>query len=474
MATLGKGSQSSIGFGTETTPGVAVAPTVYPPVKSESLQYQRTMVPSGSLTNSSQVSNVSLGIAKIAGGITAEVGGALDGQMMFYWNGSANGGYTPTSFTALGFNTTSPTATVAAGGTLAVGTYRYKVAAVFSRGFGGSYDLDRYTVAVSTATNPTTSSGNQTVNLSWTNPTAAPISCTFIGTAIFRSAAGGAANTERFLAFVSGAGTTYSDTGSVSTGATAMSTNIASTAVLYEHKFLPTNSPSGQDRLKTFSLHMNKDTPSAERYSGCMMNEISFTAGGEDNIVEMSCSLMGRGLTLVSPTSPTVQNSAPILGWAAAGFIDEMDAPATCLWMNSFNIQCTNNVTEDKGTCMAPEIRGLASGVRNITGSFTRAYENHNMLQKLLLAQAFSIQFMMDGESVTPLNAWFDRGSNQIVTPWHNTVIIDLFECRSGSASGPINGQEQIVETVNFQAYKNATYNADMRVRYYNAISSYA
>lgn len=107
------------------------------------------------------------------------------------------------------------TATASSGGTLAVGTYKYEVTGVTS---GGAESTVPATDPEVTAT---TSSGNQTVNLTWTTSAGAS------SYKIYRTAVNGATDTETYLATVSGL--TYTDDGSTALGSATPPTTAGTT-----------------------------------------------------------------------------------------------------------------------------------------------------------------------------------------------------------------------------------------------------
>lgn len=463
---LGQGSQSSVGFGTETTYGTAATTYNYLPIKSESIQANRASVVSGTLTNNAVVDNVALGIKEVSGGFDLEADAVGMGQVLLYFNGDA--GYTPTAFSALNYLTTGlTTVTASAASGLAVGQFRYKVAPVLIR----TVDSRKYILTATSESTVTTSSGNLNVTVSWTNPTAIPSGFTHYGTAIYRSQVGGASASEKYLYLVVGAGTSYSDTGSINNGSTAASTTSPVTVGIYKHEFLPVNAPVGEDRLPSFTVHLNKNNDYAERYVGCRMNEFNLSAGSGNDIITASCSLIGKDVALVSETTPTVANYMPILGWTGAAFID---GGTECLFIESFNLNCSNQAQAVPGSCATPYNRDVASGVRQVSGSFSRQFEDHDFFTKMINAQEFSIQYAIYGEPVVPTGAYIDLGSGDYAQPFHNFCQIDLFRCKASKAGGSIPGNERIVETVEFTAYKSSTYNAEVRFTLYNGVSAYA
>ena len=125
---------------------------------------------------------------------------------------------------------TTLTATPSAGGGLTAGTYKYYVTAINASG----------ETTVSNEATGTTAAGNLTNHLAWTAVTGAT------GYRVYRTAAGGATNTELFLASVTAPTVTYDDTAVGSPTGAFPNTNTASNSGVYvaPTKFIPFESES--------------------------------------------------------------------------------------------------------------------------------------------------------------------------------------------------------------------------------------
>ena len=165
---------------------------------------------------------------------------------------------------------TSVTATPASGGTLANGTYYYFVVPVLS-GFGGSCGISGVGAPSLVSSGATTTTGNNTVNISWTLPPAAP--GTLAGFCVIRNTTPSAFGTSTGL-YVSGASTTSAtDTGS-NFGSGAYS-GVSVNQMQVFHRFTPTSlgidtiSPQyNLDVNGTAAVNSLNGVQKAERFAG--------------------------------------------------------------------------------------------------------------------------------------------------------------------------------------------------------------
>lgn len=456
---LGLGSKSALGAGKESTYGTGVVPALSWPIKSESLTADRASVQSGTLTGSPFISSSALGIKNSNGGVVMENDAKIVGHPMALWNGLT--GVTSVTFASLNYlNAAAPTGTPGTGGTIAAGTYYYKVAPVLVRTVDGLKAI--LTATASSSAQVIASTG--TCALSWSNPSAFLPGFTQYGTAIYRTDVGGASGTEVYLHTVVGTGTTYTDTGAV-----ALGTALPLTATLYRHRMIGVAGTSGVERIDSFSVTVNKDNGDAERYLGNRMNEMTITSSGGDSAMEVSFSMIGRTVEKVAEFTPAVSYSEPILGWKGAGFVNGL---SPCLFAEAFTITGNNNLAAIPGFCATPYNRDSSSGTRLVTGSFTRAFEDHEFWDYVQNGTEFALQFNAYGEP-TRQNAFVDLGAAGVAAPFPHFMEIDLFRCRASKAGGNVAGPEYIKETVEFTAFPDSAQATEMRITLCNTVSSY-
>lgn len=459
----GLGSLSSFGVSTEVTPGTppGTTPDVFVPIVSESVAGSRNPLPSGSIVGDSMVQAVGDGVIACEGGYQLEFEGSNVGQSIWLWNG--DNGYTPASI-ATSYVTSAPTLGDVAGGTLPVGTYRYKVATILER------TADGRRLIMPASAEATFTNTNPTITVAWTNPLLAniPEGYTQYGTAIYRTAAGGASNSQTWLAAVVGTGTTYNDTGS----ATPVLTTLPYSATLYHHEFVGSPPVSG-DRLKSFTYFANKNNDNAERYTYCMMDQMSIGVGSIGDKVMADFSLKGAAMDLIANFTPTFVPLAPFVGWQAKGYINDV---ADCT-LENFQIQCGNNVVHVPGICMTPYNRAVISGKREVNVSFSRQFSDHDFWEKMVNGVEFSLAFEMFGQSIVNVYTYgitaAQSGLPQDLVPWQYYSKIDIFRLKANRAGGNVGGPDRIVESINCVAFKNPTEGTEMKIQMWNTTSAY-
>ena len=464
MSITGIGALSSFGVATETTGGTptGVVPDVFIPIVSESVQGSRNALPSGSIVGDSMVQAVADGVISVEGNVSQEFEGSVTGQSIWLWNGDT--GYTanaiPTSAA-----TAAPTPVGAAGGSLPDGTYRYKVSSVLQRTTDG-----RKLIMPASAEASVTTSSQPTVNVGFTIPsTGIPVGYTLHGTIIWRSAASGAANSEKYLATVVGSGTTYADTGAAALGASIPFYGVS----LYRHDFIGSPPVTG-DRLTPFTYYGCKNNDFAEQYLYCMMDQMRIGVGSLGDKVMAEFTLKGAQIAQVDNFSPVFVPIEPFVGWKCKGF---MDGVADCT-MENFSIQCGNGVVPVPGMCMVPYNRGVISGKREVSVSFARQFSDHDFWLKMVNGTEFALQLQMFGQSIVNVHTYgvtaTQSGLAYDMVPWQYYTVIDLFRLKANKAGGNAGGPERIVESINAMAFKDTTENTEMKIQMWNTISAYA
>lgn len=469
---VGVGAKAAIGLGTETNYGESTAPSAYPVMTSESMDSVRELIKSGSLTGESMVTGVVPGVDTPAGGFEMNLDGLGVGTPIWLWNGDA--GYSRAA--APGQITNAPTGSAAAGGTLAVGNYRYKVAAVLQWNGGGQPWLFICPASAESAQIASASSNN-TINLAFTDPTGLtlPQGFTYYGTAIYRTQTDGAAHSERFLALQATTGASYADTGSVNTGATAASTKVpvysGGGLSLNRHVFLGTTPGAGVERLDSFSMSILKDNDVSERFCGCRMGEFKFGAGGPNEIIKASFGITAQRVVEISNFSPVIVDLQPILGWKAAIAVDGGSADCN---IKSFEITGNNNLEPDTGLCSVPYNKDVASTIRTVTGTITRGFVDHTFWRRVQNSQNFSLRISAWGQPIlNQANAILTVAENGVAAiPFPYFFEVDLPICIGSKAGGPVAGQGRIIETINFECQKDPTLGSDMRIYLYNTQSA--
>lgn len=462
MPTVGYGVGGGLGLGTEETYGTGVAPTAWIPFVSESIAAESPIVQSGTITGDRSVSNNLAGPRSGAGDFTVEVDGPNIGLPLYYANGNASGAVTSAAIP--GRISSAPSQSVGSGGSLAVGTYRYRVASVWTR----TLTAERFYLPVSAEVQATTASGNQTVTLGWTDPTTLtpPAGYTHAGTAVYRSAVGGGAGSEKFLAYVSGATATYADDGSVTIANGAASTLTGS---LYQHTFVKAFT-TGSNPLPGFSATVVKDNDVSERFLGCRMNSAEFTLGDGAAPVQAKFGLMARDFEEVANPVVAISNVPKMMAWQGALLIDGTHEET----IEGFQITLANNCELLPGLSGLRRRRDVGYGMRTISGSLSRSFQDHSFWRKMRAATKFSATCHVSGAPISSTAGAIPLGGNVFAYPIPYGMSIEAFNCSIDKAGSNVSGPGRMVEQLPFRCELDSVSGTDLRIRLFNLTASYA
>jgi hypothetical protein len=468
MSTVGYGVGGGINLATEGTYGTyAGSGDVSIPFVSESIKAQRAVVEAGSITGDRAVRRRMAGIRSAAGDIVTEVDGTIFGKLLYYWNGSTSGALTSAALSATkGMVTAAATATPSSGGSLVDGTFYYRIGSIWAHTSSGR----KLYLPAGSSVSAVCGTGNNTVGLSWSAPSGVPDGFTLHGYAVYRSAAGGANTTCRFLAFVAAGTTTYSDTGSVSSGAAALSTSLYMAGSPYEHAYVMAFTP-GTNPLPSFTATVLKDNDLSQRYTGCRMNTMELTVSSDGNApVLAKFGLMARDYTTVTNISPSVTSLQKFMSWQALASIEGTQSEL----IEAVTIQGSNNLTAIPGLSGNPRIREVGYGARSVSGTLTRGYENNDFFTRMLNGTAFDIRLEGSGQPWSLTVSSISLGGGVTAYPMEYFAIIDCFNAKCGEAGANVSGPGRMVESIPWSCEVDDTEGTEMRVRLYNLTSSYS
>lgn len=463
--TVGYGVGGAVGLVTESVYGTHPGSgDVYVPFLSEGIKGNRNVVPSGSITGDRSVRRRMAGTRMGQGAIKHEMDGSLFGQMFHYWNGSASGALTSTALGATKGKIASFTATPGAGGTLPDGAYKYKVASMWQR----TSDSKVFTLPATAEQSATAGTGNNTVALAWSAPTGVPDGFTYYGTTIYRTAAAGATNTQKFLAVVVGAGTSYSNDDT-----TAITATITPyTASPYEHVFTRAFTP-GTNPLPSFSATVLKDNDNSERYLGARMNKFELAVGDGNAPVTANFELMARDFISVANPSPSVTSLSKFMSWQGLVSIDGTQSEA----IEGVTITGNNNCQLIPGLSGQPRMRDVGYGQREVTGTLARGFEDHDLWDKMYAGASFDIRLECSGQplALAATGTTYEVPiSGGYAYPLEYLAIVDVFNCKVSEAGANIGGPGRMVESINWGAEVDDTEGTELRLRLYNLTSSYS
>lgn len=462
MSVVGYGIGGALGMGTESTPGTAVAPSIYVPIMSESIKATRDIVESGSITGDRSRRKLLEGLRMGGGDFQMEVDGSTFGLPLHYVNGSASGGTTSAAMTGL-IILSAPTGSATAGGTLTAGAYRYKVATVYNRTATG----DKYVAPASASVTITTATTNLTATLAFTDPTTLtpPDGWTVAGTAVYRSAIAGGVGTETFLAYQSGTAAGYADDGSVTPDTAVLPVS----ATMYRHIFTRAYT-SGENPLPPFSTTIVKDNDYSQRFSLCRMNGMEISLADGNSPVTCKFSLLARDYEKIANPSPSITNLRKFMSWTATIAIDGT-ADET---VESLTLKINNNADRVPGLRGVAANRDVGYGRKQVSLDVSRSFQTHTLWDKMKAATRFAISAWCVGQGVVETASTITISSGVYATPLPYMMRIYAPSCLIGEAGANINGPGRMVEQLPIQAEVDNTLGYELRIELFNLTASYA
>lgn len=465
MSVVGYGIGGALGLGTESTPGTGVSASVWAPIMNESLKATRDIVESQSITGDRSRRKLLEGLRMGGGDFGMEVDGSTLGLPLYYANGLASGAHTANNLP--GRISAAPTGSPAAGGTIPDGTYYYAVAAVWNRTATG----DKYVTPVSTSSAAKAfSAGNNQITLSFTDPTTLttiPSGFTYAGTAIYRTAAGGAAGTETFLAYQSGTGATFVDDGT-NADEDAEIVPVSPATAMKQHIFSRAFT-SGQNPLPPFSTIVVKDNDYSQRFLLCRMTGMEISLADGNSPITAKFSLICRDYETIANPSPSVTNLRKFMSWSGTVSIDGT-AEET---IESLTLKLANNSDRVPGLRGIPTYRDVGYGARQVSLDLSRSFENHDLWAKMKAATRFSVDCWAVGQGVVETASTIPIGSGNYAYPLPYMMRIYCPSCLIGEAGGNIGGPGRMVESLPIQAEVDNTLGYELRIELYNLTSTY-
>lgn len=459
----GLGSESKLGIAKETTPSVGVVPTNAIPFVSASFTSPRTLLESETIGGSSMLKNAVPGDPQSSGSIVQEFDAETSGTLLDLWNGP--NGYSVSSYSA-GRISAAPTGVAGStGGTIPAGDYIYKVAAIWEH----DYLKKNWITFESAASSAVTVVLGEKVTLTFTDPaTLALADHTLKGVAIYRTEAGGAAATARFLAYQAGTAATFEDDGDNPNADPSVSPVATAVGSLYAHLLEGAEASPGQDRIKYFSAQMSKNVGSDERYFGNKANDFSLEIPDRASAVRLTLNTIGDDMEPVAGefVAAAPQPRRQILGRDCAVVIDNV---RNCD-LQQLSLTGSNNC-ERLGTFCG---NSISEGARRLNGSITLLFRNHELFNKAVSSTEMELQIYCAGEPVMPNGGTLSLVSHGVsAVPWPRLAKFDFQRVTLAEFSNPVEGPGQIIASANLAILEDNVTNTDMEITLINTISTY-
>ena len=457
MSTVGMGIGASVGVALESVEGVYEAPDVSLTFTQESMKAQRPTVESGSITGDRSVDELLDGVKSGAGDLDQEVD-CVNNQLLLYCvNGKATGALATSVLP--GRVSTGVTATPGAGGTLAAGAYKYKVATVWERTATAGKEL--FICPASSEATGTTASSNLTNAVAWTNPAdAPPEGWTVKGHLVYRTVKDGASNSQKNLAYVAMPGNSYSDTGSATLGSKVPVVPVAPV----QENVLTKAFTLGQNPLPAFSLTINKDNDKAVAFTLCRANSWEINVSGGGSVVTNKFSILARDWEVVDNFVPSISSHRKAMGWGVTAAADGTQSER----FQGFSCKIDNGGAPKEGLSGLPRMSDINYGKRKVTGTLPRDYQNQDYVKKLRDAGRFSLDVWIIGGPIVSTDSAIEISAGVIARPLPYMMRIEVPRAALSDAGANASGSGQMIEQLTWMAQTDEVEATDIRITIYN------
>lgn len=347
---------------------------------------------------------------------------------------------------------------------LAAGDYNYKVASVLNF---TAFDREEvnFIMPASTVSLDVTVAANGKNTVTFTDPSGLtpPTGFTVKGVVIFRTAVGPAGD-HAYVGYVNGTGSTTF----VDYHESRDTTVVDYTTTIKEQTFTLTADDEAQ--LDYFTLELNPDLAESKRLIGARCGEFSHEVADQGSISKWTFAGLGQQVDKVNKSTATVQVKKPITG---GRIVLQRDGVNNCD-VESFNVQGTNELEFVGGLCGTNyPIDVKENGLRAVTGQLTRKAEDYAYWDKVQTGTKFSLTESAYGEPAGENSVMSNASHGINANAFCNSMILHLPSCRASNSDADVpDGGGRIVETVDFQAFKDSVSGNDISLRFFNTVAS--
>ena len=373
------------------------------------------------------------------------------GLPLFYLNGQV------TSGPLAGSIASEPTLNPVEGGSLEDGEYHYRVCSILRKEVDNTKWL---TCPTQDSLAGVAGEGNNQIQVTWENPTQTPTGYSPVGTAIYRTSPGGAPNSQRLLVVLINPNTTYLDDGTVELK------NSFPPPPVFQHSFVPASPSATTEILPSFTVSKLMDNDRGERFVGCRMNTLKLAVGGADSPVTLDWELMAKDWEDIENPSPTFNLAQPFMNWQARFTVDG----AMVDRLEGLELTVSNGLQTVPGLSGSPTIRNIHPGIREVSGSMTLAFENHDYWMKVRDSRDFQGVIEMFGDPVSPDNI----DDPEFIQPWRYGAQISLAHCKPSEAGSNLSGAERMTEKIPFVVYNDPGLGYEVEFVLYNTTPGYS
>jgi hypothetical protein len=451
MGNTGLAYRGHLGIGLEDTFGTRIDPDAYINILQESIKYTLERHVPGDIISSPFRKIEVAGNIVVAGGFSFEANGVNLGWPL-------KAGFTSLTSAANTNIAGTPTATPAAGGTLADGAYKYKVSPIFAHTASGLNFLGE----LSTEFEGTAAAPNSTLTIAWAaNPTPAS-GFTYAGTAVFRTAVGGGADTQKYLDAVIGAGLSYSDT-----GGTALSTMSPPSAV-YSHTCI-----NNDGDLSSFTIEACPDLANSRWALGMTCSSLKLDLPEPGKPITCALEFTGQDeITTTAKTSPAFTSLAPFMTHKAYAYLQTQGGAYTAnVKLNKFDLTNPRVLEIIRSFTGNGKVRAIRTGeIGQVSGSFSLTFEDYTEYNRVASDTAMSLAFIVIG----PYTGTFTQTKSATTfTAWPYMLKVVIPNMYYEVAQANLSNRAQIIENVPYKAIYDTTTTSDLQIVAYNTTASY-
>lgn len=228
-------------------------------------------------------------------------------------------------------------------------------------------------------------------------------------------------------------------------------------AGVYQHVFTPVQANfSNVCALPPYTLEINRDLEQAFQYAGAVVNELNFSFGTDNKIMQFSAALIAKKLALIAKTVPSLEVTNPFLWHQAKVTFDAADTKD----FSTLEFGINNNLEGRSTLDGTKEIsRILRNGVRTFPVKFSTELKDLTDFNKFRAQNEVPIKIELTGAVISGANNY--------------KLTIDIPKFRFNAFPINVDGAGVIAAQVDGSAKYDATSLFAMKVTLINSKTSY-
>lgn len=226
---------------------------------------------------------------------------------------------------------------------------------------------------------------------------------------------------------------------------------------VYQHVFTPVQSNfSHYSALPPYTLEVHRDLEQAFQYTGALVNDLTFSFGTDQKIMQGTAAIIAKSLALITKTTPSFENGNPFLWHQAKISIDTIENKD--IQTLEFGV---NNSLEGRYSVNQTKVvsRILRSGNRTFPVNFTFDLKDLTEYNKFRAQNEVAVKVEFTGSAIDGTNNY--------------KLTIDMPKFRFATFPVNVDGSGALTAQVDGSAkYDNASAHA-MKITLVNTTQSY-